>query len=876
MSVLRRIANLFSRNRMDLEIADELQSHIEMRVADSIAAGMSQEAARRDALLRFGNRTKIGGHVADEDAFLALESLWSDLRYAFRQLARNPGFAFTAIAVLALGLSASTAIFAFVDAVLLKPLPYQDPSRLVGLFESTPMGPRFHLSYLDYLDWKSENKVFASLGAFDNNPYALQTPAGTVRADGATVSAGFFRTLGVRPLLGRDFRLGEDRPGAEPTVMLAYGAWVSRFGQNSKVLGQTITLDGTRYVIIGVLPREFNFAPAGPAEFWTALRLSSNPDGRGEHGLSGIARLKDGVSLQMAQSDLAAIAQQLARQYPDSDGGRGATTVPLPELMAGKLRPVLLLLLSGAGLLLLISCINVSGLLMVRAESRRHEMAIRGALGASRRRLLRHFVIEAITLVCAAACIGMCAASGAVYALSHLIPSNLLAGMPYLRQIGFNGHVVAFSFAIVLAMAVLSSAAPLTRLPLATPRDGLAEGGRSSAGTVWRHLGGRLVIAELCAAIVLLVGAGLLGKSFYRLVHTNIGFEPQHLAAVRLRAPAARYSTTTQYVALAHKVTEGMSRLPGVQSVAVAHQIPVAGVAGGNTTFEIAGRSGPGKGYEANSRQVSADYFKTIGARIERGRAFSEGDDASKPKVLIINHSFAEKYFRGEDPVGKLIRYDASQPGIEIVGVVNDIKEGPIDETAAPALYTPFMQEPDASFYVVVRTAQEPQTLLKSMSATIHQVDPEILTYDPESMPERIGQSQSAYLRRCSAWLLSGFASMALLLGVIGVYGVIAYSVSQRTREIGVRMALGAARGSVYRLVLEEAGWLAGIGISLGLVFSIGAATLMRKLLFETKIWDLPTLVSVTAILAASALLASYFPARRAAQVNPVEALRAE
>lgn len=876
MSLLRRISNLFSRSKVDREIDAELRSHIEMRIEDNLANGMSAEEARRDALLRFGNLSSTKEHVTGADAALTLYGIWSDMRYACRQLRKNPGFSCTAILVLVLGMCASVAIFAFVDAVLIKPLPYQDPRQLVALYESTPLGQRFHLSYLDYLDWKRQNKVFRSLEAYDYISFALNTASGIQLADGATVSAGFFRTLGVAPVMGRDFRDGEDTPSAARSVVLSYAAWQNRYGGRADVLGKAVTLEGIPYVIIGVLPQEFHFAPAGAAEFWTSLHISSDPNGRGEHGLLAIALLKEGFTLEAASAEMSSIAQQLAKQYPDADGGRGATVVPLTEVIVGNLRPILLLLSSGAVLLLLIATVNVSGLMLVRSENRRHEIAVRGALGASRMRIVRQFVTEGVMLAVAGSLVGVGAAYGAICLLVQLVPVDILAGMPYLRGLGLNPHVIMFAAAIGVVMAALFSLTPVLRLSLTDLHAGLVESGRSGARTAWRHLGANLVVLELCTAMVLLVGAGLLGKSFYRLLHVDIGIQPDHLAMMRLRAPHSRYPKDEMVVALARRVMEETGRLPGVQSVAVTHGIPVANVAGGNTAFEIIGRPQHESGNESTSRQVGSSYFSTVKARLARGRYFTEAEDATKPRVMIVNQAFARKYFPGEDPIGKHIRYDADSPVIEIVGVVDDIKEGPLDAEVQPVLYTSFNQEPDNAFFIVVKAAQAPQELAKSLEGIVHGIDPGILTFGTETMEDRINHTQSTYLHRSSAWLVGGFAAMALLLGAVGLYGVIAYSVSQRTKEIGVRMALGAQRSSVYQLILGEAGRLMALGILAGSVCSVITASMMRKWLFGTAPWDAGTLGGVALVLAASALVASYIPARRAASVNPVEALRAE
>ena len=471
---------------------------------------------------------------------------------------------------------------------------------------------------------------------------------------------------------------------------------------------------------------------------------------------------------------------------------------------------------------------------------------------------------------------GAGAAYGAIHLLLKLVPAKMLEDMPYLRGLGLNPHVTGFAVATGLVMAILFSLTPSLRLSLSDLRSGLVEGGRGGARATWKQLGANLVVLELCTAMVLLVGAGLLGRSFYRLLHVDIGLQPDHLAMIGLRSPHLRYAKPEQMVALTQRVMEQANRLPGVRSVAVAQQAPVANVAGGNTAFEIIGRPQHGTAYEAVNRQVGGSYFGTIQARLVQGRYFTETDDASKPRVMIVNQTFARKYFPGEDAVGKHIRYDASSPVIEIVGIVDDIKEGPLDAELQPVLYTPFDQEPANSFCIVVRTVHAPQELLKSLEETVHGIDPDILAFNAETAEDRIHNLQSTYLHRSSAWLVSGFAAMALLLGVVGLYGVIAYSVSQRTREIGVRMALGAQRSSVYQLIMKDAGRVIAFGVLSGAVCSVITASLMRKLLFGTEPWDGGTLAAVIAVLAASALLASYIPARRAASVDPVQALRSE
>jgi predicted permease len=875
--LLRKLRLLIGREKFRDELNEEMAFHraaVERALVDK---GMRAEDAPFAARRQFGNATRLN-EQSHEVVRFGIETIVQDLRFAIRQLRKSPGFSGTAVLVLALGIVASVSIFAFVDAALLRPLPYREPGRLVNLFERNTLGPRFHLSYLDYLDWKRLNKVFSSMDVYEADGDILATPAGAQWVRTADVSDGFFRTLGVVPALGRDFHAGEDLPSAPRSVLLSYAAWQKRFGGRANVLGEAVTLNGVSRAIIGVLPQDFHFAPVEPAEFWTTISTDNNcAKQRDCHNHLGVARLKDGVTPASALADVTTIALQLEKQYPDSNTDRHGYLLPLADVIVGDIRPILLVLWGGAALLLLIASMNVASLLLVRAESRRREIAVRGALGASRLRLLRQFVTEGVVLAAAGSVLGLTGAYGAMRSLARFIPTDMMASMPYLRGLGLNLHVIVFAAAISLAAAGLFSLTPMLRLPVMAIREGLADGGRGAAGTTWRRFGSNLVVVELAAAMVLLVGAGLLGKSFYRLLHVDIGMEPDHLAAIAVVAPATAYAKDAPRIALERQVLGRVKSLPGVTSAGIVSDLPV-GDGDGTTTFRIAGRPYNGQTNEVNDRDVSAGYFTTLQARLLRGRYFAETEDASKPHVAIINEAMARKYFPGEDPIGQRIGDDQLKADSlkEIVGVVDDIKEGPLDMTARPAYYQPFNQGPDDSFYLVVRTTQAEASLFAALATAIHEIDPAIATFGAVTMSERIHDSPSAYLHRSSAYVVGGFAGLALLLGVVGLYGVIAYSVSQRTREIGVRMALGAQRNSVYQLILKEAAWLTALGIGAGLVCSIATAMLTRKLLYGVDAWDLSTFVAVAIVLAAAAILASYLPAHRAASVSPVEALRAE
>ena len=805
-----------------------------------------------------------------------MKSFLQDLRYGFRQLRNNRGFAITAIVTLSLGIGASGAIFALMDAALIKPLPYKAPRRLVNLYESIPLGPRFHLSYPDYRDWKRLNTVFSSLDVYESNAFSLTTPDGAQLADGARVSAGFFRTLGVAPVLGRDFQPDEDQPSVGPLVLLSYSAWQKRYGGRKDVLGQTVVLDGTPNTIIGVLPPEFHFAPAEPADFWSTM-LAGNRECRYCHGLYGIARLKDDVSFSAAFANIAAIARQLEQQYPDTNHAQAAYMLPLTEVIVGDIRPVLLVVFSGAVLLLLIAGVNVTSLLLVRAEGRKREIAVRGALGASPARIMRQLVTEGMVLAMIGSVFGLVTSLWASRLLIKLVPRDRMASMPFLHGAGLNSDVIIFVLAISFVAGLLVSLIPALRLPFSQGLEVLQEGGRTSAGTVWRKLGAKLVVVELATAVLLLVGAGLLLKSLQRLLQVDTGMEPQQLVTLQTAAPPFIYSKHEKAIALERDLMDRVGVLPGVKSVSITNKLPL-GDADFTTQFVVVGRPDNRETNEVTYRRVSANYFSTLQARLLGGRYFAESDDSSKPLVTIINAAFAKRYFPDEKPVGKQINYRGAPAtsAMEIVGVVDEIKEGQLDFAPRPAFYVPFNQQSFPFFSVVVRATQDSGSLLPAISNVIHWIDPSIASFDGETMIERLHDSPAAYLHRSSAWLAGGFAGLALLLGVIGLYGVIAYSVSQRTREIGIRMALGAQQNSVMQLILGEAGTLAMAGIAAGVACSLVAAILMRKLLFGVRPWDLPTFVVVAVALAFCALLASYIPARRAAKLDPMVALRYE
>ena len=875
---LRKLRLLLARKSFRDELNEEMDFHRAAAEQVFIEDGMSPEAARYAVQRQFGNATRLQEQSHEIVGFSA-ETVVQDLRFALRQLRRSPAFTLTAILILALGMGANLAIFAFVDAALIKPLPYRDPSRLVGLYEAISAGPKYCISYLDYLDWKRLNKSFQSMDVYTDWDFMLRSPEGTELASGAHVSWGFFRALGVAPILGRDFLPEEevDGPGSSRSVILSYASWQKRFAGRKDILGRTVTLDGVVKTVVGVMPRDFHFAPVQAPEFWDTIDpAGSCAKRRICHDLFGIARLKTGVTIASALADVTALARHLEKQYPDSNQGQGAAVFPLTDVIVGDARPVLQMLLVASTLLLLIAAVNVANLLLVRSESRRREIALREALGASALRIVRQLVTEGGVLVAAGSMLAFVIGYIAVHTLPHLLPADMLAGLPFLSEAGLNADIAIYAAAVVLFAWALFAVVPLLRLPLREVRNALADGGRSVAGGTWRRVGSSLVVLELATAVLLLTGAGLLTRSLYRLLHVEIGLRTDHLATLNIAASPAVYRTDAEATALDKEILRRMQALPGVRSAAEASFLPLTGN-GPFGDFVVEGQPvPPGTHDEATRRVITPAYFATLGAQMVRGRAFTE-DDGLKTHVAVVNQTMAQRFFVGQDPIGKRIRsIVGSGPAIEVIGIVRDIKEGPLNDATLPAFYRPFAENPSPFFSVVVRTSQDAQSLLPLMARTVHELDPHIAVFGQSTMEMSIRESQTAYLHRAAAWLAGGFAAVALLLGVVGLYGVIAYSVSQRTREIGVRMALGAQRATVYKMILIEAARLIAIGVGLGIAGSLATTSLLRPLLFGVRPIDIPTLIGVAAALCAAAFLASYLPARRAASVNPVEALRAE
>ncbi len=889
--IVFRLRAVLGKRHRDRVLDEELKTHLALLIEQNIERGMSPEAARREAKLSLGGADQIKESVHDRRGLPLLETLAQDIRFALRMLRKSPGFTAVAILTLALGIASAVAIFGFVDSALIRPLPYHNSSRLVAVGETDlrGSGKLGGYSYLNFLDVARANQVFASSAAYHGlATFALTDATGVHLVPAAVVTSNFFRTLGVTPVLGKDFDSHsetEDLQSIPATVILSYGAWQNWFGGRPDVLGKTAALGVKRelYTVIGVLPRSFEFAPAGTTYFWTTLRpYAPSPcyKSRGCEALDVIARLKDGVTLPQALSDVEAIAARESRLHPDPDKYRGATILPLTQYIFGDIEPILLALLGAAALLLLIAYVNVAALLLVRSQNRRHEFAVRRILGAGRARLAQQFVVEGFVVVSLSSALGLAAATLARRLLLNLIPADMLDSMPYLRA-GWHWHVAAFAAALVLIALILFAVSPALQLPLAGLRAGLASGATATTGTSWRSLGAKLVVLELATTMVLLAGAGLLGKSLYELLHVDMGFEPAHLATLWMAARDLKYLQSDQDLALEREVVSRLQSLPGVRSVGIADNLPLS--SDGGTQIGFVGRPVLGFNNETGHVQVGVGYLPALKARLLAGRYFNENDNLNAPLVAIINQTLARRYFASQNPIGKQIFYhahdialEASQPPIQIVGVIADIKQNSLDESGRAELYTPFAQSPDSGFSVAIRTSQDAASILPLLISTLHKIDSTIIVVDASPMSEIIEHSWAAYMHRASAWLAGGFAALALLQSAVGLYGVIAYSVSRRTREIGVRMALGAQRNDVLRLVLGEGARLALIGLSMGAVASLVATRWISSLLFGVEPADPLTFVTVAVLLSLVALAACYIPARRAMRVDPMVALRYE
>jgi putative ABC transport system permease protein len=804
-----------------------------------------------------------------------------DIRFALRTLVKKPAFAIIAIITLALGIGGSTSIFTVVDAALLRGLPYKSPDQLYHVWEQVPRQefPKREMSYPDFQDYQ-QNNVFEGLAAYTGGGALLSGLGETENIFAPRVSANFFQVLGVDPILGRTFQTGEDKQGGPRVTVLTYGFWQRKFGGDSGIVGKPLTINGETYEIIGVLPASFQFALRNN-DLWLPYQPTQNQlTRRYMHGTNLIGRLKPGVDPTQATSDLNVIASRIEQQHNDSHAGITARIVPLQEEIVGSVRPILLVLLAAVGFVLLIACANVASLLLTRSLSRQKEVAIRSALGASRWRVVRQLLTESVLLSLVGGAAGLLTAYWGVPALVAAIPQQQQIAMPFLRDLGLNAGILTFSFVLSLVTGLIFGLAPALQSSRLDLNESLKEGGRQSSATASHRLRSALVVSEIALAVVLLVGAGLMMKSLWRLLNTDVGFKTENVLTMTVVLPPAKYTDPNQMVNFNNQLRERVQSMPGVVGAGTVNILPVN--SGNTTRFYVDGDPvpAPGQEIEANIRTVSDDYFKTLGIPMLGGRTFDSRDTANTPVGVIINKTIADRVFPGRDPVGRRLRYPSVQVDpITIVGVVGDVKITGLDEAVKPVLYYSFRQSPSTFANLVARTSSDPNALASSIRTEVRNLEPDAAILNVRSMDQMISETRASFMRRFPALLISIFAGVALLLASIGIYGVVSYSVSQQTHYIGVRMALGARPSDILRMVLKQGLVLAMLGLGIGVVAALGLMRVVMKksaLLFEVSSTDLTTFSIVTGTLFVVALLACYLPARRATKVDPLVALRYE
>ena len=807
-----------------------------------------------------------------------MNKLFQDLRYGIRTLLKRPGFAVIAVATLALGIGSSTVIFTVVDAALLRGLPYREPNRLVHLWERTPKQDfnKREMSYPDYQDYQ-QNTVFEGLAAYTGGGAILTGLGEPERVACPRASANFFSVLGVEPILGRTFQSGEDVPNGPKVTVLTYGYWQRKFGGDAGVLGRAISINGESYTIVGVLPATFQFALRN-SDLWIPYQPTQNQlTRRYMHSSNLIGRLKPGVTPEQAQSEMNVIASRIEQQFNDSHAGTGARVVPLQEEIVGTVRPILFVLLAAVAFVLLIACANVASLLLTRSLARQKEVAVRAALGASRWRVVRQLLTEALLLSLAGGAAGLFIAYWGVPALVATLPQNQLNALPFLKSLQIDLSILGFSFGLSLLTGIVFGLVPALQSSRLDLNEVLKEGGRQSSAGTGQRLRSVLVVGEIAMAVVLLVGAGLMMKSLLRLLQTNVGFNTENLLTMGIVLSPAKYQDPNQITNFYTQLNERVRALPGVVGAGTVDILPLNG---GNTTRVYVDGDPipePGKEMEANTRVVNEHYFQTIGVPLLGGRFFDDRDQNNATQVVIIGKTIADRLFAGRDPVGRQFRYPSVQaPPVTIVGVVGDVKITGLDEEIRPVLYYPTRQSGGTNANLVVRTNTDPTSLANAVRGEVRNLDADAAILNVNTMEGMIAQTQASFIRRFPALLIGIFAGVALLLASIGIYGVVSYSVSQQVHYIGIRMALGASPADILRMVLKQGMVLALAGIAIGVVAALGLMRLLATLLYQVKTTDITTFAIVSGTLFAVALLACYLPARRATKVDPLVALRYE
>jgi putative ABC transport system permease protein len=923
---MRWYQRFFGRDLTEKHLDAELRFHLERRIADLVAAGMAPDEARRRARLEFGGLDQVKEECRDVGVSHIIETFVQDMRYGLRQLRRNPGFTAVAVLTLALGIGANTAIFSVVNAVVLRPLPYSHSDRLVWIAESVPALKSEVVTGGDYVDWKDQDHTLERIAAYDtvyrgslsegsggagSADFNLTGRGTPVRVHGAFVSASFFDTLGVEPQLGRAFTENEDQPSGPHVAVLMHSFWQQYFGSDSHVLGQTVNLDTAPYTVIGVMPASFRFPGDSDAQILAPLALNEARERlrtQGQRQVRIIGRLKPGVSLAAARADLDEIrkraqpssgpmlaegsGQGRAMQTPGPGGSGGQLrrnasgtpemappaselkVVPLAEHLAGNLRPALLTLLGAVGLVLLIACANVANLMLTRASTRTREMAVRAALGAGRWRLVRQLLAESVTLAVAGGMGGLLLAAWGVNVIARLIPPDAGGGILAVAAPKLDGNVLLFVLAVSVLTGILFGLAPAVSVAHSNLAEGLKEGSQvASPGTGRGWLRGALAMTELSLALVLLIGAGLLIKSFFRVLQVNPGFVPERVLTMDLSLTDARYPSRQQKSEFFSQVLRRVESLPGVRSAALADSLPLSPYRGflmmsPDRLPAGAALSSPTTMMMSRLITVSPAYFYTLGIPVLKGRTFTDHDDGQAPKVVVVNEALARRIWPTEDPIGKQLH------NLTVVGVVGDTRHEGLSQETEAEFYVPYLQLPGDSMQLAVRTAAEPDSIVSAVRAQVRDVDPDQPLYHVATLQQVLSESLAP--RRFNLLLLGIFAGIALTLATVGIYGVMAFAVTQRTHEIGIRMALGAERRNVLGLIVRQGLRLTLIGVALGLAGAWALTSFLASFLFGVAPRDPATFVLVSLALVAVSILACYIPARRATKVDPMVALRYE
>jgi predicted permease len=877
-----RLRSLLRRGRVERELDKELRFHLEQQIEENRALGRPPDEAQYAALRRLGGLTQIQEECRDMRRINYIDNLMQDLRYACRSLAHSPGFTLVMVATLALSIGANSAIFSVIDGVLLKPLPYRQPGRLFRIFASDTNFPKFRVNPFDFLDYRARNRSFESLAGFVRSDVQLSGSDQPERLASLRITAGFFHLLGLNTALGREFDTKDELPANARQVILSNRLWQRRFASDPNILGQKIILDAQPFTVVGVMPPGVEhvgndhqvLAQGETVDAWCPFPFAGNPSNRGAHFVDVIGRLKDGVTPGQATAEMNTLAAQLGREHPDYGTDWRVRLIPLSQEVIGKSQRLLLVLMGAVGFVLLIACANAANLLLARATARTREIAVRSALGAGRYRLVRQMLTESLLIALVGAACGAVVAIGGVRALVALLPPDF----PRAHAIHVDATVFAFTFAIALATGILFGLAPALQTSRADLTQALRENGRSTTGSGRQlHLRSLLVVAEVGLAFVLLIGAGLMLRSFMHLLRTDPGFRAEHVLTASLSLPPQQYKNPSDVSGFYGRLVKNLAALPGVRSSGAGSDLPWTGY-NENLSFFIEGRKSVDASFHARFHGATPDYFLALGIPLVRGRFFSDRDDAAARQVVIINQSLARRYWPNEDAIGKRITF-TDEPKKEsdwfaVAGVAGDVKDTPASEGAEPALWFPLEQQPFNSMSVVLRANADPELLVNALREQVRQLDPRLAVAEVMQM-DRIADAGVA-TPRFALFLVGLFAGLALLLAAIGTYGVMSYSVGQRIHEFGVRMALGAKPADVLSLVVRQGLRLALLGVALGIVSALALGRVLQSLLYGIGVADPVTFAGVSLIAIAIVSLACYLPARRATAVDPMIALRSE